>query len=909
MSVVGAGAHEVPTPKYPSAWEFDGLLTDGTAVCVRPIRPSDVALLVSFHTRLSPETITRGYLGAHAELSSDEASYYTDVDYRDRMGFVVVVSEQLVGFASYARIQSKQVAEIAFVVADELRRHGVATLLFESLAAYARTVGIVRFVADVLTDNLDMLEVFGATGLGYERVAEGDTVRIKIDLQPTPEYVARCDARESSAEAASVAMFMRPRSIAVVGAGRHPDNAGHQIVRSLLAGDFAGTVYPVNPHAHSIAGAPAFPSLFSLPEPIDLAIIAVPPDVVRDIVGQAATIGVRSAVIITAGFGETGSAGAEIEAEMLSVARHHGMRIVGPNCLGLVNTDPAVQMDATFAELASRPGRLALVSQSGALGVALAHEARRRRLGLSTFASIGNKLDVTSNDLLCFLEHDARTSVIALYLESFGNPRKFARIARRVGADKPIVALTAGRTSSGSRAAQSHTAAAATPDVMVTALLEGAGVIKVDHLDELLDVSSVLLTGMLPAGGRVALVGNSGGPLILAADASEECGLSVPRFGATTRIALEAVVAASAAVANPVDLTADGGALDLERALVIVDRDDEIDATIVVVTDLPALSATDARAAVARHARSATKPVLACVLGSGEKLDRSDDPAVAELPSPERAAAALAHVARYAMWRQRPRTAPAAEPVRAVVVNDAVVAALERHPEGGWLDLDEAAGLLDACGLPLLSTRAATSAAEATEVAAELGLPVVLKARSGELVHKSEAGGVVVGIESPIAAGQAFDAMAARLGSRMGGAVLQPMAPPGVEAIVGVVSDPLFGPVVMVGLGGVTTDLLGDHAFAIPPLDPGRATAMVASLRAAPLLEGYRGSAPVDRAGLIRLIELVAHIADEVPELAELDCNPVLVGTDSVMIVDCKARLSQAHLGPNPLFRALRARR
>ena len=900
---------EAPAAIYPSAWEFDGLLTDGTAVCVRPIQQSDIGLLISFHARLSPESIYRRYFGAHPTLSREEALHDADIDYQKRMAFVVVVSEQLVGFASYESIPSTSVAEIAFLVADEVQHHGVATLLFESLAAYARSVGISRFVAEVQRDNANMLEVFGATGLGYERIEEGGAVQMAIDLQPTPEYAAVCDERESIAEAASVASFLRPRSIAVVGAGRRPGSVGHELVRSLLAGDFAGTVYPVNPNASSICGAPAFSSLFSLPEPIDLAIIAVPPAAVRDVVGHAATVGVRSAVIITAGFGETGASGAALEREMLGVARHHGMRIVGPNCLGVVNTDPAVRMDATFAELHLQPGRLALVSQSGALGVALANEAHRRRLGLSSFASIGNKLDVSSNDLLCFLEHDERTSVIALYLESFGNPRKFARIARRIGVNKPIVALTAGRTSSGSRGAQSHTAAAATPDIVVSALLDGAGVIKVDHLDDLLDVSSVLLLGKLPQGGRVALVGNSGGPMILAADACEESGLTVPRFSGAMTAALGAVAGSSAAVANPVDLTADGSADALRRALEVVVERGEVDAAIVVITDLPALSVANARRVVAGFAATTTMPIVACMLGSEEVGEQEEDGAFAELPSPERAAAALSRVERYARWRGIPHSVRSAEPARSMVVNEAVATALAAHPEGGWLDLDEAARLLGDCGLPLLPVRVAMSPAEAIAAAAELGTPIALKARAGVIVHKSEAGGVVVGIDSPKEAGEAYEAMAARLGSDMGGAVIQPMAPKGVEAIVGVVTDPLFGPVVMVGLGGVTTDLLGDRAFAIAPLEPGQAEKMVSSLRLAPLLDGYRGSAAVDRAGLVRLVELVAQIADETPELAELDCNPVLVSDAATIVVDCKARLLPLHSGPNVLFRALRGRK
>ena len=443
---------------YPSAWRFDGLLTDGSAVCVRPVRASDGSLLRVFHAALSPQTVYRRFFGNHPELSHDEVRHFTEVDYRDHMAFVAVVAERLVGVARYERAAgTDEDPEIAFVVADEVQGHGVATLLFESLAAYARTIGIDRFVAEVFADNLDMLHVFGASGLRCERARDGVSVQVTIDIHPTPEYRAKCDEREAIAEAASVATFLRPRSVAVVGASRKLGTVGHEIVRSLLAGDFCGAVYPVNPHARSVCGVRAYPSISSLPEVVDLAIIAVPSSLVRDEIGHAATLGVRAAVIVSAGFGETGPQGHALEAELLTVARSAGMRIVGPNCLGVVNNDPEVRLAGTFADLGGVPGHLGLVSQSGAIGIALARQARKAGVGLSSFVSVGNKLDVSSNDLLSFFERDERTSVIGLYLESFGNPRKFARIARRVGEHKPIVALAAGRSSAGSRGARSHT--------------------------------------------------------------------------------------------------------------------------------------------------------------------------------------------------------------------------------------------------------------------------------------------------------------------------------------------------------------------------------------------------------------------------------------------------------------------
>ena len=894
---------------YPASWEFDGLLTDGDAVLVRPVRPSDAKALTGMHVRARPGA-SPDISATHPALVASEMSHFTTVDYRARMAFVVLAADRMVAFASFDRsVVRDSVAQIAFVVDDTFQNRGIATLLFESLAAYAHAMGIDQFVAEVLEENSHMLNVLLSTGLHSTSVNQEGTVRIEIDLRPTARYRDLCDEREAIAEVASTSAILRPNTVAVVGAGRRSGSAGHEVVRSILGGDFAGTVYPVNPSARSICGVKAYGSLSLIPERVDLAIIAVPADRVADVLAEAAATGVRAVTVITAGFAETGRSGAHAEAELLKVARRHGMRIVGPNCLGLVNTDPLVRMNATFTGLNPLPGRLALVSQSGAVGIVLAEQASAAGLGLSSFVSVGNKLDVSSNDLLCFFERDQRTSVIALYLESLGNPRKFARIARRVGAQKPIVALKAGRTSAGARGARSHTAAAASPDITVTALLESAGVIKVDRFEELLDVSEILLTGRLPRGRRVALVGNSGGPLILAADACEAGGLVVPEFEAPTKSQLEGALVAAAAVANPVDLTADGTAASLEKALEIALGDPAIDAAIVVVTQVVALTTDDARASIARVAQRFDKPIVACLLGA--ELSHASDGAslVGELPSPERAAVALNHVCRYAEWRQNDRSSShdvrqlsSAATVRAIVASN-----LERNPEGGWLELEDAAQLLRACGVPVLSTQAANNEQEAVEVAESIGFPVVLKARSGSLVHKSDVGGVVLGLDSAAAVRDAFVTMTSRLGERMGGAVLQPMTASGVEAIVGLVVDPDFGPVVMVGLGGVMTDLLGDHAFAVPPFDAGTAEAMVGSLRAAALLDGYRGSPKVDRDALVSVLDLIAKVAELVPELVELDLNPVVVSATGALVVDCKARLAPSHNGPDPLFRAMRS--
>jgi acyl-CoA synthetase (NDP forming) len=445
--------------------------------------------------------------------------------------------------------------------------------------------------------------------------------------------------------------------------------------------------------------------------------------------------------------------------------------------------------------------------------------------------------------------------------------------------------------------------------VVITALLQSAGVIKVDRLEELFDVSALLVAAPLPASNRIGLVGNSGGPLILAADGCEAGGLRVPELAGPTRKALRGVLGTSAAVGNPVDITADGDAHSLAQAMEIVLHDDGIDAVMVVVTNLVALSATGAREVVARIAKWSDKPIVVCILGAQSEAATTDALAVAELPTPERAATALARVCSYAHWRRHPPT-PSVTGWRIpnpAVAHDIVTSTLGGSNLGGWLPPDQAARLMEACGIPVVPTLPATTAAEAASVAESVGFPVALKARSGDIVHKSDVGGVVVGLDSPDAVRRAYEAMHDRIGDQMGGGVVQPMAPAGIEAIVGLASDPDSGPVVMVGLGGVMVDLLGDRAFGVPPFDVGTAEAMIGKLRAAPLLDGFRGSPTVDRQALVSVLEAVAHIAEEIPELVELDLNPVIVSPDGALIADCKVRVSPSPSGPGPLFRSLRS--
>jgi acyl-CoA synthetase (NDP forming)/RimJ/RimL family protein N-acetyltransferase len=894
-----------------AAWEMDSLLIDGRAVHLRPIRLSDGPVVQDFYRSLSQESMHLRFFGAVAEISERELDRTVNVDYRTRMAFAACARGEMIGIARYDLTEDESVAEVSFVVADAYQGQGVGTLLLESLAAYARERGIAEFVAETLPENAPMIAVFAAAGLNeVSRFVDG-TVRVRLNLEPTHDYIEQREQRERVAAAASVANFLRPRTIAVIGAGRAPGGIGHQILRALLAGDFAGTVYPVNPRATSICGVHAYPKVTAIPAEVDLAVICVPAPAVLEVAQECADAKAHSLVIISAGFAETGHDGAAIEAELLSIARAAGMRVVGPNCLGVSSTDPEVRANATFSPVAPTPGRLGLFSQSGAVGVVLLEEAARVGLGISSFVSVGNKLDVSGNDCMCFWEDDPGTDVIAMYLESVGNPRKFLRIARRVGRKKPIVALKAGRTVAGARGARSHTAAAATPAVASDALLSAAGVVAVEHLDDLLDMVATLTPGVLPRGRRVALVGNSGGPLILAADACSSAGLEVQELKEQTQQQLRAFVSSAAAVQNPVDVTADGGAPTLARALAVLLDDTEVDAVIAVVTPLAQAPREEVIDALGKVATAASKPVVACVFGESSARDvvRARESNVVVLPSPERAASALEKAARYALWRAiaEPRDAKP-DGVQLAAAHSVVDRCLNDHTDGGWLDADDAAQLLKAFGIAVVETIPASGVEDALAAAEKIGYPVALKAAGGAIVHKTEAGGVALGLKGPDELERAYKLMASRLGDALRGVVVQTMARPGVEAIVGLTVDAGFGPLLMFGLGGVATDLLGDHAFAVPPLKVGDAERLVESIHAVPLFHGYRGSDPVDVAALSDAIERVGAIAELVPEVVELDLNPITVSSTGAIALDWKVRIAPRPTGPDPYMRVLRRR-
>jgi acetyl coenzyme A synthetase (ADP forming)-like protein len=873
-------------------WDADVVLSDGGTVHLRAATSADGPALSAFYARLSEHSRYQRFLGPTSAGRAAALERVDDLDPAQRLVLVAELGDAVVAAAQFDRHVGgdADVAEVAFAVQDDHQGRGLGTILLEHLAVAARALGVRRFVAETLASNRAMLRVFADAGFAQARANHHGLVEVALDLTPTDEVTEALRHREHVSEARSVARLLAPQSVAVIGASRRSGTIGNAILRNLLAGDFTGTVSPVNPGAASVAGVRAYPSVLDVPGPVDVAIVAVPAEHVLAVAAECATKGVDGLVVISAGFREV-AGGGDRERELVQLARRNGMRVVGPNCMGVLNTAPDVRMNATFAPYEPLAGAIGFASQSGGLGIGLLAKAHALGLGVSTFVSMGNKADVSSNDLLQYWEDDPATRVILLYLESFGNPRKFARIARRVGRTKPIVAVKSGRTAAGARGTSSHTASLAAPDVAVDALFRQAGVIRVDTLEELYDTARLLASQPLPAGRRVAIVSNGGGPGILAADACAGRGLEVPELGSATQAALRGVVAPEASVANPVDLVASASAETYEAAVRIVLEAPDVDAVMVLFVAPLVTQRDDVVRALYRAvgAEPRAKTVLACFLGDEGVL--ADDGVIPNFAFAEAAAGALALVAEHAEWRNRdPGVVPELPGVDVVTARALVAAALDAHPDGVWLDPPAARELLACFAIPVVTTRAVSSAAEAGAVAAELGVPVALKAGSGALVHKSDVGGVRLGLEGA-EVGDAFTEMQRALGDAMGGAVVQPMVGPGVETIVGVTQDASFGPLVLLGLGGLAAELTRDTAVRLTPLTSVDAHELVRSLRGSPLLFGYRGTPVLDSAALEDLLLRVGLLADALPEAVELDCNPVIVTVEGATVVDVKVRL------------------
>jgi acetyl coenzyme A synthetase (ADP forming)-like protein len=893
----------------PSHWDSDVVLSDGGTVRVRPIRATDAPGWMAFYSRLSPDSVYRRFFSAKPNPTAAEVARFTKVDYDDRVALVAELSGHLIGIARYDRLDAPHDAEVAFVVSDEHQGRGIGTMLLEHLAAAARERGITRFVAETLFDNRAMLSVFRDAGFDEKTRPVQGVNMVELTIEPSDRALAAIEQREHRAESLSIARLLTPGSVAVIGASRDPSSIGHHALRNLLGSGFSGPVYPVNPAEAHVASVVAYPSVTDVPGDVDLAVVAVPAPAVSDVVGQCARKGVSGVIVLSAGFGEIGEAGAAAQADLRELARRNGMRLVGPNCIGVANC--AIGLNATSSPYMPRPGRIAMQSQSSALGIAILERSARIGLGVSTFVSVGNHADVSTNDLLQYWEDDPGTGVVLLYLESFGNPRKFSRIARRISRRKPIVVVKSGRSAAGSRAISRHSAATASPDVVVDALFRQTGVIRVDTLDDLMDTALLLDSQPLPGGRRIAIVGNSGGPGVLATDACDGAGLEVPQLSPATQAALRTVADPNAAIGNPVDLIASATPDVYQQALTLVLADEAIDAAIVISTPTFAAPPADVALAISRAAAHSPKPIVGCFLAwpdlppllSPAGPQQSAVPAFA---SPESAVRVLARAAAYSEWRRRPPgSLPELDGFDRERAQQIVDDFLAEAGHEDWLPRELIEELLAAIDLPMLAAATVHDGAAAAAEGVKLGFPVALKALGPEQEHRSDVGGVRLGLATDREVAGSFSEMASRLGERMTGALVQRMAQTGVEMIIGIILDPLFGPLTTLGLRGVATELLGDRSFRIVPLTDADAAELVRSLRASPLLFGYRGSPPVDIAALEDVLQRVARLAAVVPQLAELDLNPVIVSSSGVEIVDARARVAAVRPSPTAYVRRL----
>ncbi len=883
------------------------LLTDGSTIEIRAARADDSADVRAMHEQLSPDSAYLRFFSLSRQAAEREAERICRPESPDHAALLAHRDGRLVGVASYELTTRAGVAEIAFAVPDDMHGHGVATLLLEHLVSLARQRGLTAFSGETLLENTDMQKVFADAGLPVERHFSDGVIDVTIPLPShngaqLDRYLDAVAGRASRADVASLAHLLRPASVAVIGAGRRRGSVGREILHNIVAGGFAGPVYAVNPRGRSMEGLACLASADDLPAGTELAVIAVPAAKVPTVAAQCGQKGVRALVVITSGLGAAG-------ADLLAICRRYGMRLVGPNCFGLATSVP--RLNATFAVTMPLDGAAGVVVQSGGVGIALLEHLGRLGIGVSSFASVGDKYDVSSNDLLTWWEQDGQTKLAILYVESFGSPRGFARTARRVGRKLPVLTVIGGRSAAGQRAAASHTAAAATPLVTQEALFSQAGVIATHSLGELVDAAALLACAPLPDGRRIGIVSNAGGAGVLAADACGDSGLTVATLGCATQRKLARLLPPGAAVAGPVDTGAAVSVAAFRSCLEVVSADDGVDA--VLALEVPTAVADLASAITTA---SVTRPMVAVLLGQPESVSvrpASGGESAAGPPSlilayadSEGAARALAHACQYREWRDSQHgQIPELDDVDAAGARAIIAASLADNPGGGWLAGPDAAALVACYGIHTVPTETAEDAAAAVAAAERLGGRVVLKAEATGVVHKSQAGAVRLDLRTPAEVAGAYEELAAAFGDRLQRVLVQPMQAGGVETIVGVVQEPVFGPLVVFGLGGVATDVLADRSARLTPLTDADADAMISAVRAAPLLLGQGGSPAVDTAALAGVLLRVSRLADDLPGVAELDLNPVIARPDGVYPVDVRVRVAPA-TARDPFLRQLR---
>lgn len=883
-------------PGYPSRWESDVILSDGGTMSVRPIRPDDAERIVDFHERQSPESIYFRFFSPRPRLSERDVERFTHVDYRDRMAFVGLLGDELVGVARYDRHDGRSDAEVAFFIDDRHHGRGMATVLLEYLAVAAREAGITGFTATVLPHNRRMLGVFMAAGFTVSSHFEDGIVDVELGIDPTPEALAAIERRETTAEARSVARLLNPSSIAVIGASREPNTIGRGVFELLIQRGFEGPVYPVNRDAHVVSSVRAWQSVLDVPGELDLAVICVPASEVLAVVEECAMKRVQGLIVMSAGFAEHDEAGARVEAELVAYARRHGMRLIGPNALGVINTDPAVSMHATFVPVSPIPGRVGLMAQSGVVGAAIIEAARPLGVGISSFVSVGNKADVSGNDLLQYWLDDDNTDVAMLYLESFGNPSKFSRIARRLSREKPVVAVKI--MGYGSEDWHDLESLIANEDA-VSALLSQTGIVRVDNLTQMLQTASVLASQPLPTGNRVAVLTNSWGPAWLATDALRARGLEP---------------------ADPVHLPNDAEPQRFAEKLRELHADPDIDSVLVVYA--PGLRTHYNRVAAAiREAAAAPDActTVACLLGhQGAGVLSDDTVTVPQFPFPEEAALALGKVTAYATWR--------AEAEGTIFEPDEGAIETLRGRIATWLDspadadggpggagpvddsgqravgADAACEMLRSVGIEGIAQTLTDGLDETVEAARRIGYPVAVKAGGLARLTKTEAGGVALDVHGDDEVRDSYRRMEQLLGDAIRPTVVQEMVPDGLECRIGVARHSVVGDLITLGVGGSLAERVGVQAVRLFPVTDADAERLIDASNVSELLDDADSG---DRTALADLIHRLAGLVDAVPEIARIRMNPVIIVNGRAAATDVRITIAPLRTDAGPTVRRL----
>lgn len=874
-------------PDYPPEYEADVVLRDGATAHIRPIVPADAELLVSFYERVSDQSKYYRFFAPYPTLSDRDVARFTQVDYRDRLALIVVVAVEMIAVGRYERTSARD-AEVAFLVEDAHQGRGLGQLLLEHLAQAAREHGITRFTAEVLPDNRKMMTVFSEAGYHVAREFEDGIMVVAFDIRPTDTSYGVMQAREQRSEATSIERLLTPESVAVIGASRREGTIGNALLHHLRDGGFTGRLYAVNSDTDegSVDGVPAYASINDIEGTVDLAVVAVPAEAVQEVVLDCAAKGARGLVVVSSGFAEAGPEGRARQRRLVGLARSYGLRVIGPNALGVVNTDPRISLNATLSPVMPSPGRVAFFCQSGALGVTILADTVARGIGLTSFVSAGNRADVSANDLLQYWYSDEATEVVLLYLESMGNPRKFGRVARRLARCKPVVVLKSGRATQG--VPLGHTVRRSQlPTATIDSLFRQSGLIGVDTPGELFDVGQLLAHQPLPKGRNVAIVSNSDALTLLAMDAAATYGLDIVDAECTT-------------------LGAEASADDFASALDGVLADDEVHSVVVIFTPPLRTTGEDVARVIAAAAKDSGKPVVSTFLASRRipeplrVLDEHGGAARGSIPSyssPQYAVGALAKVTQYAEWRRHGDTAvPELEGIDSRAAEKFVEEFLARNPEGADLDADERQRLLACYDIGVLPSYPVLSADEAVARAKELGWDVILKATAEQWRMRPDLADIWMHIKDEDDIREAWTVMTSTFGvahdpgkARF---VVQKMAPTGVPVVVSAVEDSSFGPVVQFGLSGVATELLGDRSYRMPPLTTADAAEMVREVRAAPMLFGYRGSEPVDIAAIENLLHRISRLTLELEHVVRVDLRSVLVGAQGATVLDTYARIA-----------------